>query len=74
MAINNFKKLAEENERKFSKSAEVVKKNVTGQRNIWNLIGDLIDLYIPNVFSALVGGKAPANSISNDLNSGEGER
>jgi len=74
MEENNFKKLAEENEQKFSKSAEAVKKNVTGQRNIWNLIGDLIDLYIPNVFSTLVGSEANSKFISNDLTSGEEER
>lgn len=65
MEENNFKKLAKEAEEKFEDSSEAIKKNVTGQRNFWSLLGDLIDLYIPNVINTLIGGekKNPSSGI-----------
>ena len=70
MEENNFEKLVKEAEEKFDKSSELIKSNVNGQRNFWTLIGDLIVLYIPNVFSTLLGGEKK-NLSSNLLNDQE---
>lgn len=67
MEENNFKKLEREAEEKFEESSDAIKNNVTGQRNFWSLLGDLIDLYIPNVISTLIGGEKK-NSSSNLIN------
>ncbi len=55
MDKNNFQKLEEEMEEQFSKSSEAIKQNVTSRKGMWDLIGDLFELYIPQIFSTLIG-------------------
>ena len=62
MAVNNFKLLEEEMEARFEKSAESIKKNVNDQRNLWSLIGDLFDLYIPKIFNTIIGSNVSLGS------------
>lgn len=52
---NSFKQLEEENEAKFETHKLVVKKNVEGRKDFWSFLGDIIDLYIPRIFSTLFG-------------------
>ena len=61
MATNNFKLLEAEMESKFEDSSEAIKKNINDQRGVWSLIGDLFELYIPRIFSALVGSNISMN-------------
>jgi len=63
MEENNFKKLEEEMEAKFSDSTDKVKANVNGQRGFWTLLGDLFELYIPKVFGAIIGGTSYNSSL-----------
>lgn len=55
MKKNNFQLLEEEMEKKFEKSSHRIKKNVVDRKGIWDLIGDLFELYIPRIFSTIVG-------------------
>ncbi len=55
MEKNSFQELQLENEAKFAKASTEVKRNVRERRDIWSLIGDLFELYIPRFFSALIG-------------------
>ncbi len=42
-------------EKKFEASSKAIKKNVNSRRDVWALIGDLFELYIPKIFSTLIG-------------------
>ncbi len=55
MEKNNFQKLEELNEAKFAESADAIKNNVSSRKGSWSLIGDLIELYVPRIFSTLIG-------------------
>ena len=64
MATNNFKLLEEEMEAKFENASEAIKKNVYSRKDLWTLLGDLFDLYIPRIFSTIIGGSVLFNSGS----------
>lgn len=59
MEKNNFQKLEELNEAKFEAASEAIKNNVSSRKGSWSLIGDLIELYIPKIFSTLIGSNEP---------------
>ncbi len=69
MEQNNFKRLEEEMEQQYEKSSDKIKNNVVRRKGMWDLIGDLFELYIPRIFSTIVGSSA----LSNKLQSGEEE-
>jgi len=69
MEKNNFRRLEEEMEQQFEKSSDKIKNNVVKRKGMWDLIGDLFELYIPKIFSTIVGSSA----LSNKLQSGEEE-
>jgi len=69
MEKNNFQRLEEEMEQKFEKSSKKIKNNVVKRKGMWDLIGDLFDLYIPRIFSTIVG----SSSLSTGINAIEGE-
>lgn len=45
-------------EAKYDKASDAIKNNVTSRKGTWDLIGDLFELYIPQIFSTLIGGNA----------------
>lgn len=55
MEKNNFQKLEELMEAEYAKSSDSIKHNVTSRKGSWDLIGDLFELYIPKIFSTLIG-------------------
>lgn len=58
MSKNNFQKLEEEMEQKYNNASDAIKQNVTSRKGTWDLIGDLFELYIPQIFSTLIGSNA----------------
>ena len=64
MATNNFKLLEEEMEAKFEDASDAIKKNVYSRKDIWTLLGDLFELYIPRIFNTIIGGTISFNSES----------
>ena len=69
MEKNNFRRLEKEMEEQYEKSSDKIKKNVVKRKGTWDLIGDLFELYIPKIFSTIIGSSA----LSNRLKSGEEE-
>jgi len=69
MEKNNFRRLEKEMEEQYEKSSDKIKKNVVKRKGTWDLIGDLFELYIPRIFSTIVGSSA----LSKRLRSGEEE-
>lgn len=66
MAQNSFEDLQLENEARFEKSSKGIKQNVSSRRNLWSFIGDLFELYIPQLFGAIINSKSiTSNNISN---------
>jgi len=63
MKKNNFQQLEEEMEQKYEKASVEIKKNVVTRKGMWDLIGDLFDLYIPRIFSTIVGSSALSTGI-----------
>jgi len=63
MEKNNFQQLEEEMEKKYAKSSRQIKQNVVQRKGMWDLIGDLFDLYIPRIFSTIVGSSAIATGV-----------
>ncbi len=55
MSKNNFQQLEEQMEAKYDKASDAIKNNVTSRKGTWDLIGDLFELYIPQIFSTLIG-------------------
>ena len=56
MADNNaFEQLRQENEAKFESHNKAVKKNVEGRKDFWSLLGQIIELYVPRIFTTLLG-------------------
>lgn len=62
MQINNFKRLEEEGERVYKELHEDrVKLNILSSLNAFRLVGHVLDMYLPKIFSLFVvaaGGKA----------------
>lgn len=67
---NVFSQLQEEKEETFSNVHNEIKKNIEERKGVWSFLGDIIDLYIPKVFSALIGAGPSKN---NAISSGEEE-
>lgn len=63
MKKNNFKRLEEEMEKQYEKSSDKIKNNVVKRKGMWDLIGDLFELYIPRIFSTIVGSSALSNKL-----------
>jgi len=63
MKKNNFQLLEEEMEQQYEKASQKIKRNVITRKGIWDLIGDLIDLYVPRIFSTIVGSSALSTGI-----------
>lgn len=64
MKKNNFQLLEEEMEKKFENASHRIKKNVVDRKGMWDLIGDLFELYIPRIFSTIVGSSAVVSGVS----------
>lgn len=58
MSKNNFQQLEEQMEAKYDKASDAIKNNVISRKGTWDLIGDLFELYIPQIFSTLIGSNA----------------
>lgn len=63
MKKNNFQQLEEEMEKKYEKASVQIKNNVVKRKGMWDLIGDLFDLYVPRIFSTLVGSHTLSTGI-----------
>ncbi|MFT6808148.1 MAG: hypothetical protein ACJA01_001372 [Saprospiraceae bacterium] len=62
---NVFSQLQEEKELDYSNVHNDIKKNIEERKGVWSFLGDIIDLYVPKIFSALVGaGPSINNAIS----------
>ncbi len=68
---NVFSQLQEEKELEYSKLHTEIKKNIVERKSVWTFLGDIIDLYVPKIFSALIGAGPSINktitSIEEDL-------
>lgn len=73
MEKNNFEKLQDNMEEKFSSSKEAIKKNVRDRKDVWVMIGDLFDLFIPKIATTFFGSdeKHYNNGINKDQNINE---
>ena len=56
MAKTSFGLYQEDMEAQFSKSSDAIKRNVKSRRDLWTLLGDIIELYVPKVVSTILGG------------------
>lgn len=55
MQINNFKKLQEEEEQLYREQHEQrVKSGLVGSLSAFRLVGQMIDMYLPKIFSLFV--------------------
>lgn len=53
---NVFEQLEQDSESKFDLAHySRVKKNVEGRKDLWGLIGQIIELYVPRIFAVLLG-------------------
>ena len=75
MAINNFKELERQNEKEYGTPPEHVRDNILGSLSLFKFIGDILELYLPRVFSLMVrmSGGAPIQNVSNELEEDKGE-
>ena len=55
MNNNVFEQLKAENEAKFDSYNQSVKNNIDRRRDIWGFLGDIIEMFIPRVFSTILG-------------------
>lgn len=65
---NVFAELQEENEKNYAQVHTQIKKNIQGRKGIWTLIGDIIELYVPQIFTTV--GRT-INASSGLLSSGD---
>ena len=68
---NVFGQLQNEKEELYSNLHNDIKRNVEERKGVWSFLGDVIDLYVPKILSAIVGA---GPSISNAINSIEEEQ
>lgn len=67
MAQNSFEQLQLENEARFEEKSKEVKRVVSSRKDLWSFIGDIIELYIPQLFNSLIGSKPTvSNHLSNE--------
>lgn len=52
---NVFDELLRENEAKFEGINKAVKNNIEHRKDIWTLLGELIELFIPRLVSTMLG-------------------
>ena len=52
---NIFKQLQEEKEEIYTNLHNDIKKNVVERKGVWSFLGDVIDLYVPKILSAIIG-------------------
>lgn len=73
MEKNNFEQLQDNMEEKFTSSNEAIKKNVRDRKDVWTMIGDLFDLFIPKIATTFFGtnDKTYNNGINQDQNVNE---
>jgi hypothetical protein len=66
MAKNNFKLLEDELQTKFEPSSDAIRKNISSRKDLWTLIGDLFELYIPKIINTIIGSGAAFTDRSKD--------
>jgi hypothetical protein len=73
MAINNFKELARQQEREIGSPPEEIRNNLVGNINLFQFIGEIIELYLPKVFNLIVrmSGGSPRQNVSNTMDEGD---
>lgn len=59
---NVFGQLQEEKEEVYSNLHNDIKRNVEERKGVWAFLGDVIDLYVPKILSAVVGAGPSLNS------------
>lgn len=71
---NIFRILQEEKEQAYSNYHNSIKKNVEERKGVWYFLGDILDLYVPKIFSALIGnGSSPSGNSFNAIDPKEGK-
>lgn len=53
-SVNNFRKLIEEEEAKNAQTAKDLRHNVSSSIGVFRFFGDIVELYIPRLFSMMV--------------------
>ncbi len=64
---NVFSQLQEEKELDYSNVHNDIKKNIVERKGVWSFIGDIIDLYVPKILSALVGAGPSMNKTISSI-------
>ena len=64
---NVFSQLQEEKELDYSNVHNDIKKNIVERKGGWSFIGDIIDLYVPKILSALVGAGPSMNKTISSI-------
>jgi len=59
---NVFNQLQEEQEKEYSNYHNEIKRNIEDRKGVWSFIGDIIDLYVPKILSAIIGAGPSINS------------
>lgn len=52
---NAFEELQRENEAKYDKYKIGIYQNVNSRRNNWSFVGDIVELYIPQIITVFLG-------------------
>ena len=52
--MNNFRRIIEEEEVKNAEEAKDLRKNLNNSISVFRFFGDIVELYIPRIFSMLV--------------------
>ena len=69
MSKNSFEELAQKNEAKFEASSQEIRKNIEQRKDIWSLLAELIELYIPKLLQTLTNNNVTSgsNMAENDV-------
>ena len=73
MAINNFKELEKQQERELGAPPEHIRNDLIGNLELFQFLGEIIELFLPKVFSLFVrmSGDAPKQNISSENENGD---
>ena len=61
-----FKLIEADNEKLFDLREPAISKNVKGQKDFWDFLGDIFDLFLPKFFSTVIGRDSNKTSLEND--------
>jgi hypothetical protein len=61
-----FKLIEADNEKFFDRREPAINKNVRGQKDFWDFIGDIFDLFLPKFLSTVIGRDTSKSSLEND--------